>query len=164
MAAAAPGPHHEALAAKAGSYKTTSKMWMEPGQEPMETVGTSEVKAVLDGRFVEEVTKAQMMGTPWEGRGVFGYDNTTGKHVGTWYDSFGTMMMSFVGTCKDHCKQISLTSTYIDPMTKSKKTMKSVSNDMAGGKSMTTLFDVVDGKDVKMAEITYEPVSKQAKR
>lgn len=164
MAAAAPGPHHAALAAKAGSYKTTSKMWMGPGQEPMETVGTAEVTVLMDGRFVEEVDKAEMMGKPWEGRGIFGYDNTTGKHTGTWFDSFGTMMMSFEGACKDHCKTVSLTGTYIDPITKSEKVMKSVSTDVGAGKSVSTIFDVVDGKDVKIVEITYEPVTKQAKR
>jgi hypothetical protein len=163
MAAATPGPHHAALAAKAGSYKTTSKMWMEPGQAPMETVGTSELKTVLDGRFVQEITKAQMMGMPWEGHGIYGYDNTTGKHTGIWYDSFGTMIMNFEGTCSDHCKTISLSSTYIDPTTRSEKVMKSVSQDKADGVSVTTLYDVVDGKDVKMVEITYEPM-KQAKR
>ena len=164
MAAAAPGPHHSALAAKAGSYKTTSKMWMEPGQAPMETAGTAELTVLMDGRFVEEVDKAEMMGMPWEGRGIFGYDNITGKHTGTWFDSFGTMMMSFEGTCTEHCKTVSLSGTYIDPITRTEKVMKSVSTDVGDGKSVSTIFDVVDGKDVKMVEITYERVTTQAKR
>jgi len=164
MAAATPGPHHAALASKAGSYKTTSTMWVKPGDPPMETVGTAELEATLGGRFIEEVTKATMMGMPWEGRGVFGYDNVTGKHTGVWYDSFGTMMMTFEGTCEEHCKKISLTSTYIDPMTKTEKAMKSVSVDKGNGNSLTTLYDLSEGKEMKIVEIIYERVSDQAKR
>ena len=164
MALATPGPHHEALSAKAGSYKTTSKMWMDPSQPPMETAGTAEIEAVLGGRFVQEVTKANMMGMPWEGRGIFGYDNATKKHTGTWFDSFGTMMMSFEGTCKDHCKQISLTANYLDPVTKTEKGMKTVTEDKGDGVAVTTLYDLVDGKEVKMGIITYERVSDQASR
>ena len=130
----------------------------------MESNGTSELTTALDGRFLLEVTKASMMGMPWEGRGTFGYDNSTKKHTGTWFDSFGTMMMTFEGTCKDHCKQVSLTANYMDPITNTEKAMKTVTEDKGEGVAVTTLYDVVDGKDVRMGIITYERVSDQASR
>lgn len=165
MAAAAPGPHHEAMAAKAGSWKTTNKMWTKPGQPPMESTGTSELTTALDGRFLLEVTKASMMGMPWEGRGTFGYDNSTKKHIGNWFDSFGTTMMSFEGTCDGTCKTITLTGSYLDPVTKTTKTMKTVTTDISDDEALLTMYDIAkDGSEIKMGEILYERTPTQAKR
>lgn len=164
MAAAAPGPHHKALAAKAGSWKTTNKMWGAPGQPPMESTGTSELTTALDGRFLLETTKASMMGMPWEGRGTFGYDNSTKKHVANWFDSFGTTMMNFEGTCDGTCKTITMTGEYFDPMTKTNKTMKTVMTQISDDEALLTMYDVAkDGSETKMGEVHYERTSSQAK-
>jgi hypothetical protein len=160
MAAAQPGPHHEALVARAGTWKTTSRTWMAPDQEPMQSSGTSTMTAVLGGRFVEEVIQAPMFGQAWEGRGVFGYDNSSNKHIGTWYDSFGTMIMSFEGTCENHCRKVTLSSTFFDPATQSMQKMKSVSEAISDDESMTTLYMVADGNDIKTMEIHYERTGK----
>ena len=163
MAAMTPGPHHKQLAEQAGSWKTTSRMWMEPGQPPVETEGTATMEVLLDGRFVQEVSKATMMGMPWEGRGIFGYDNSSKKHIGTWFDSFGTMIMNFEGTCDGTCDVVTLNSTYYDPTSKKTKVMKSVSTTKSDDLVLTELFEVVDGKETKIMEISYEREG-QAKR
>jgi hypothetical protein len=165
MAAATPGTHHKAMAAKAGSWKTSNKLWMAPGQPPMETVGTSEIIAVLDGRFVQEVTKAEMMGGPWEGRGTFGYDNSSKKHIGNWLDSFGTAMMSLEGTCDGTCKTITMSGEYFDPATKTTKAMKTVTTKISDDEALLTMYDIAkDGSEIKMGEVRYERTTAQAKR
>lgn len=161
--AATPGPHHKALETRAGDWKVSSRMWI-PGQEAMESSGTSKMKSVLGGRFLEEVVQAPMMGQPWEGRGVFGYNNVSKKHIATWYDTFGTMIMSFEGTCENHCKKITMSSDFVDPMTGSEVTMKTVSEQKGDNTFVTTLYNVVDGKDMKTGEIRYERAGSQAKR
>lgn len=108
MAAMTPGPHHEALMKMVGSWEMSSKMYAGPGAPPMETKGTSTVEGLLDGRFIMETVKAPMMGMPWTGHGIYGYDNTTKKHVSTWFDSFGTMMMHFEGTCEKSCSVVTM--------------------------------------------------------
>lgn len=165
MKAATPGPHHEQLAKMVGSWKTSSKMWMAPEAPPVETAGTSEISSLLGGRFVREVTKAPMMGMPWEGHGIFGYDNAQEKHVSIWYDSFGTMMMYFEGSCTGNCNTVTMKSNYFDPMTQSKKTMKTVSKKSGDDKVLLTLYDVAkDGSETKMVEITYARTGGQAQR
>ncbi|HZL84047.1 MAG TPA: DUF1579 domain-containing protein [Candidatus Krumholzibacteria bacterium] len=157
MAAATPGPHHQAMAKTVGTWEMSSKMWAAPGAPPMESTGTATIEGIMDGRFVMETIKAPMMGMPWEGRGVWGYDNTTKKHMGIWFDSFGTMMMNMEGTCDGACKVVTMKSTYMDPMTKSMKTMKSVSKTLSDDHTVNELFDVdKDGKETKMMEITYK--------
>jgi len=157
MAAATPGPHHQAMTKTVGTWEMSSKMWMAPGAPPMESAGTATIEGLMDGRFVMETAKAPMMGMPWEGRGLWGYDNTTKKHIGFWFDSFGTMMMSFEGTCDGACKVLTMKSTYMDPMTKTTKTMKSVSKTVTDDHTVNELYDVAkDGTETKMMEITYK--------
>lgn len=159
MAAMMPGPHHEALMKKAGSWETKTKFWQDPSLPAMETSGTATLESLMDGRFLMEVTKANMMGMPWEGRGIFGYDNTAKKHVGTWFDSFGTMMMSFEGGCESSCSVITLTSNYMDPATKTMKKMKSVSKTTDADHAVMMLYDVAqDGSETKMVEVSYTRV------
>jgi len=167
MAAATPGPHHEQLAKRAGSWKAVTTMVMQPGQPPMATTGKSVLETVMDGRFLQEVTQANMMGMPWEGRGVYGYDNTKKKHIATWYDSFGTMMMHFEGNCSGNCKTITSKSNYFDPMSKSNKTMKTVSVMHSPDKATLTMFDVAkDGTETQTGEVVYtrERKANQANR
>jgi len=115
------------------------------------------MEGLLDGRFVMETIQAPMMGMPWTGHGVYGYDNTTQKHVGTWFDSFGTMMMNFEGTCENSCKVVTMYSTYMDPMSKTMKKMKSVSKKVDNDTFTGELYDVAkDGKETKMMEMTYK--------
>jgi hypothetical protein len=160
MAAAEPGPHHQALMARAGTWKVSSTMWMPPAPDPVRSSGTATLTSTLGGRFLEEAIHVpDMMGQAWEGRGVYGYDNTSKKHIGSWYDTFGTLIMSFEGGCEDHCRKISMTSTFFDPSSQSTQTMKSVSEQINDDQALVTLYMVVDGKDIKTAEIRYDRTS-----
>jgi hypothetical protein len=96
--AGAPGPEHKQLAETAGNWSTVSRFWMEPGKPPMETQGAEEVKPVLGGRFIESHYTGNMMGKPFEGMGLEGYDNLKKKYVMTWADSTGTMIIYAEGT------------------------------------------------------------------
>ena len=157
MAAMTPGPHHQAMMKSVGKWTTTSKMWMDPSAPPTETTGTATIEGLLDGRFIMETTKSTMMGMPFEGRGIFGYDNTTKKHIGMWCDSFGTMMMHLEGTCDGACKVLTLTSEYLDPATKTMKKFKMVSKEVSPDETTNVMYDVgKDGTETKMMELTYK--------
>ena len=87
---AQPGEPHKLFAGLAGSWTTQTKEWMEPGKPPMESTGTSEMKMLLDGRFLFQEYDGQMMGQPFSGVGIDGYDNLTKKYVTAWIDTMGT--------------------------------------------------------------------------
>jgi hypothetical protein len=103
-----PGEPHKLFASIAGSYMTHTKEWMEPGKPPMESDGTSESKMLLDGRFLYQEYKAQMMGQPFSGIGIDGYDNLTKKYVTVWIDSMGTGIFFMEGTASPDGKTITL--------------------------------------------------------
>ena len=53
----------------------------------------------LDGRVMVEQFEGTMMGAPFKGHGMSGYDNVTGKYWSTWNDSMSTGLMVSTGTC-----------------------------------------------------------------
>lgn len=140
MAAATPGEMHAYLTQDAGTWKGTSKMWMAPGTDPMTTECTSVVTPLLDGRFVTVQYKSDMgdMG-PFEGYGIYGYDNVLEKFQGTWVDSMGTTMAFGVGELNSANDKLTWKFAYTCPITEKPTTMREI--------------ETRTGKDAKKLEI-----------
>ena len=68
------GPEHEEMARLAGDWDVTTRIWMAPGQPPMESGGSATTELLYDGRFVRQSMQADMMGVPFEGTWIGGYD------------------------------------------------------------------------------------------
>jgi len=56
---ATPGEFHKILASSAGKWTYTSKWWESADAKPMESVGTSTMKMVLSGRFLQHETNGK---------------------------------------------------------------------------------------------------------
>jgi hypothetical protein len=152
---ATPGEPHKLFATLTGSWTTTTKEWMEPGKPPTESTGTAEMKMVLDGRFLQQEFTSQMMGQPFSGIGIDGYDNLRKRYVTTWIDTMGTGIFMMEGTASADGKTITLNGRHDEP----------------GGGHMThrAVWKIVDsntqsfdmygthkhGKEMKMLEIAY---------
>ena len=67
--------------------------WMEPDKPPMESTGACDNTVLLEGRFLQQKCTGDMMGQPFTGIGVHGYDNATKKYVTTWIDSMGASLI-----------------------------------------------------------------------
>ena len=111
-----PGAPHKVLANLVGSWTTKTKAWMEPDKPPMEDTGTCEQKMLLDGRYLQQEYKGEMMGSPFVGVNLIGYDNHTKKYVSTWIDSMSTGIYYFEGTASVDGKTITQKSSYDDPV------------------------------------------------
>src|SRR5207245_728697 len=97
--AGTPGAPHQAMASSVGTYDLKIKSWHEPGGPAMEDTGTAKRTSTLGGRVLLEDFSASMMGSPFTGHGMRGYDNVTGKYWSTWNDSMSTGLMLSEGTC-----------------------------------------------------------------
>jgi hypothetical protein len=155
MKAGTPGAPHKALAATVGNYDLTIRNWHEPGGQPMEEKGTATRKMALEGRVLVEEVKSTMMGTPWTGHGMTGYDNVTGKYWSTWSDSMSTGLMVSQGTCdaKHACEY---TGSWNDPIKKGPVKARMTSRHTSPGVEVFEMYGPgKDGKEMKMMEITY---------
>lgn len=111
-----PGAPHKLFATLEGSWTTRTKSWMEPGKPPEETTGKCEQKLLLDGRYLQQVYTGDMMGSPFTGINLLGYDNHTKKYVSVWIDSMSTGIYFFEGTADADGKIITQESSYDDPV------------------------------------------------
>jgi hypothetical protein len=121
-----PTPHHEAMKNLEGTWDAVVTMQMAPGQPPMVSKASEVNKLLTGGLWLQSEFTSEMMGTPFEGRGLFGYDPATHKHVGTWVDSMTMAPSNTVGTCKDGCKEMTCTFDGLD-MKGKKVTYKEIS-------------------------------------
>lgn len=112
-----PGDMQKMLEGGAGTWKATMTMWMEPGAEPMKADASSTAEMILGGRYLQSKYKGDMMGMPFEGMALEGYDNAAKVFVSSWVDNMGTGMMYMTGTWNASSKQINYKGKMVDPMT-----------------------------------------------
>ena len=152
-AAGTPGAPHQELAKGVGNWKLTVTWWMEPGAEPMVSEATSTRAALFGGRYLEEKVQGLMMGAPFEGYGLTGYDNVRGKYWSIWIDSMSTGVMASEGEA-DASGAVVLHGTYPDAMTKGMTKVKTVLSREGDGKEKMEMWEDKGGEMVKTMEIT----------
>jgi hypothetical protein len=155
MKAGMPGAQHKWLASLAGEYAVKMKHYPEPGAPAMEDSGTATRKMILDGRVMVENYQGTMMGSPFMGHGMTGYENATGRYWSTWMDSMSTGMMVSEGSCDaDHA--CTFRGSWYDPVKKAKVNSRMTTRWTS---PTTEVFEMYGpdrtGKEMKMMEITY---------
>ena len=91
-AAGRPGPGHKALEHFVGNWKAEVKCWMEPGAPPNVSQATAKGSWTMSGRFLQEDFQGEMMGKPFRGRTVLGYDNVKQSFNSVWMSDMQTSM------------------------------------------------------------------------
>ncbi len=153
---ATPGEPHKQLASLAGSWTTKTKSWMEPNKPPTESTGACEEKLLLDGRFLQQECTGEMMGQPFTGVGVTGYDNYTKKYVSTWMDSMGTGIFVMEGTGSPDGKTVKLKGGHQDPI-EGRMEHQAVWKVVDANTQVFELYGTgKHSKNMKMMEITYK--------
>ena len=150
-----PGKEHQEMASRIGTWQGKVSMWEAPGAAPQISPGKSERTMGLGGRVMIDHWTGSMMGMPFEGLGVTGYDNASGKWWSTWSDNFSTGVMTGNGTCDtDHKKGCSFVSSSVDPMTGKAKTTRSTVSWPTADDEVMEMFDTAPGgKEWKSMEI-----------
>jgi uncharacterized protein DUF1579 len=87
-----PGPEHEVLKRDVGTWDATVEMLMLPPGAPAmpPSTGTETNTLGPGGLWVISDFKSTMMGAPFQGHGVNGWDPIKKKYVGTWVDNMST--------------------------------------------------------------------------
>ena len=153
---AEPNAHHQQLLGFVGSWEIISRVWMSPGQAPVETKGSAEKHMVLGGRFLQENFTGTMMATPFVGQGLTGYDNAKKRYVSIWVDTLSTAVLCSEGTMAADDKQLVLTGSGFDPATGQDKSFLQVIHiDSNQSHSFEWFEPGADGKETKLFEVIY---------
>ncbi len=166
-----PGEHHEMLANRVGQWTLEGKMWETSDAEPQPFTGTSTIKSVMGGRFfLEKIEGPGMMGMPFEGRSVFGYDNLTKTYFTFWFDNSGTGVHRYEGTSSGDGKTIHYTVDVPDVMAGQYKKARAIDRMIDDDHAVFTMYDTTaDGDEFVSMEIRVtrkgaESTSKPAKK
>jgi hypothetical protein len=110
-----PGEQHKMMASWNGTWNGEVSMWHMPGTEPQKSTATSVNTMIMGGRYPQSKTTGNMMGMPFEGTSIMGYDNARKVFISTWVDNMGTGIMVLEGPWNDATKTIELKGTTVDP-------------------------------------------------
>jgi hypothetical protein len=121
----------------------------------MTSKGT-ETNSLLGGLWLVTDFKAEMMGTPFQGHGVTGYDPNKKKYVGTWVDTMSSGLLLSESSWDAATKTMTGTTEGPD-MSGQVQKMKSVVTYKDPDTRVFTMSGTgPDGKDVKFMTITYK--------
>lgn len=156
MAYSTPSDVHKMMAKSDGQWKGDVTMWMAPGQPPQHSTATSTNTMIMGGRYQQSIDKGNMMGMPFEGMNILGYDNGKKKFVSTWIDNIGTGMMNMEGTWDEATKSVMMKGKMYDPMMKKEMDVRQVFKFIDDNNQMLEMYMVMpDGKEFKSMEIKY---------
>jgi hypothetical protein len=150
-----PGEQHKMLAEGDGYWNAKVSMWMDPSQPPSESEATSKNEMIMNGLYQRTSHTGNMMGMPFHGESITGYDNIKKQFFSTWIDNMGSGIMMMNGGYDEASKKLTMTGTMTDPMTGKDIMVKNITTFTSPDENTFEMFMVVDGKDVKNMEIVY---------
>lgn len=149
-----PGPEHALLKSFVGTWDAAIKGYMEPGKPPMESKGTETITSMGDFWIVID-HQSEIVGAPYRGHAMRGYDALKKKYVNTWADTMSGSLMIFEGGYDEATKTFTL---YADApgMDGKPARWKGVHVLKSADQNVFTLsVGGPDGKDFVCMEITY---------
>jgi len=158
---ATPGEMQKMLAKSDGNWVGETTMWMEKGSQPMMSKSEATNKMVFDGRYQMSTHKGDMMGMPFEGISIVGYDNSKKKFVSSWIDNMGTGIMNMEGVWNASTKSIEFKGKMTDPSRPGKDcNVREVFTFVDDNTQKMEMFgpDHKTGKEFKTMEINYTRV------
>lgn len=153
-----PGEGHKMLSEMAGNWNYSMKWWNAPNAKPEESKGTSKAKMILGGRFLQQEVSAKVMGQPFTGMGITGYDSFRNEYQSMWIDTMSTHMMTSAGSFDANAKTLKETGNMSDAMAGMKDRWFRTELTLKEKTAYTYAMFTKDaaGAEFKMMEIEYK--------
>jgi hypothetical protein len=149
-------PEHHQLEYFVGDWNAKSTMWMDPKAPPQVSEGKSHSEAIFGGRYIETKFEGAMMGQPFTGRGLMGYDNLGGRFFNTWVDSMSTGFWLSYGSYDKPSNSYTFRGTMDDPMApKSRVPVRVVVRITDPSHYAFDWYETHKGKETKTMQIEY---------
>lgn len=154
---ATPGPQHEILMKREGTWDAAMKHWMMADGQPMENTGQAFARPLMDGRYLLHEFKSSMPdGSDFFGAMVMGYDLIGKRYESFWIDTGGTGFSHFIGKGGGSDNEIVMKGTMPDPLMGKHVDVKIVERIISDDEYVMEMYQPgMDGKLFKSMEITY---------
>lgn len=106
------GPEHARLTAMCGTYDVTVTFWFQAGGEPVVTEGTSTIRPLFEGLFVEEKIEGTLNGSPFTTLAWTGYNTSTLQYEATRIASTNTIRILEAGAFDEASGRFELKAEY----------------------------------------------------
>jgi Xaa-Pro aminopeptidase len=93
-----PDPDHARLVAMSGSWDVEMTFWLQPGRPGLSTRGTSTIRPLLNGQFVEETIEGVLSGSPFTTLAWTGFNTATHQYEATRIASTNSIRIAESGT------------------------------------------------------------------
>ena len=151
-----PSAPHQALAKMVGTWKGAFTVYM--GGQETKSDGTAMYEMILGGRYLKGSFTGNMMGMPFEGFELDGYDNASKEYLSVWLDNFGTGIMYLKGKMDEKTKNLVYTGSEVDPTTGKEIPVKNVIKIIDDDHQVMEMYMVEGGKEVKNMQVEYTRV------
>jgi|SRR5579871_5864389 len=105
-------PEHARLLAMAGAWDVEMTLWSRPGANALIAKGTSTIRSILGGLFIEERIDASLNNAPITTMAWTGFNTSTGQYEAKRLSTGTTGRMAEAGTYDDAKKQFELKADY----------------------------------------------------
>jgi Protein of unknown function (DUF1579) len=150
-----PGTQQQAIAKSAGNWNGTVSYWTHPGADPITATMDGKNEMILGGRYLQTRNTGTMMGMPFEGVGLTGYDNAKKIFVSSWIDNMGTGILYMEGNWDDQHKSINFNGKTVDPSTGKDVPIRQVLKFVDDNNQILEMYMSVNGTEFKAMEIKY---------
>jgi hypothetical protein len=128
---------------------------MDPTVPPTKTTGNVANKMILGGRYQYSMFTGTMMGMPFEGINIIGYDNAKKMFVSSWFDNFGTGILNMHGTLDEATNTINLNGKQTDPVTGKDIDVRETFKIIDSKNQEMEMFMTLNGIETKSMEVKY---------
>jgi len=149
----APGEHHVFLKNYIGDWQVETTAMMTPGAAPEKSQSTEHAEMIMGGRFVMIRFTGTMMGQPFEGLQIIGYDNIGKKCQTFWIDNAGTSFYTTSGELDKTGKTLDEKGQWPNPMGPAPMPVRAVTRFTGPDEYIYELYMTgPDGKEFKALE------------
>jgi Protein of unknown function (DUF1579) len=105
-------PEHARLTAMSGTWDVEMTLWTRPGGPALTTKGTSTIRPLLGGLFIEEKIEGSLNGTPFTTLAWTGFNPGTRQYEATRISSTNPMRIAESGAWNEQDRRFELKATY----------------------------------------------------
>lgn len=110
--AVGPGPEHARLTALCGTWDVQMTFWFRPGGPSITTTGTSTIRSLLGGLFIEEKIDGALNGTSFTTLSWTGFNTSTREYEATRIASTNTSRIAESGAWDEQAAHFELKGSY----------------------------------------------------